>query len=261
MNLTKLLVLLVLSILLVSCGQGNSNGKKTISLSNEEINKMMAEQTFECASENGKSCPDGIARVFIVNEQNPAESTVCSGFLNGNNRLVTNNHCLSTMTHCEATYISIHSSNGPETARCKSIIKTDVDGKTLNQKAIDYTIIELDRKIQNAKPLPVSKMLAYQGEKLTAWVVDQLDNRQARITELNCNLSRKARSFELQNCPVISGNSGSPVLSERGEVVALIWGSTADDTVNEETSLSERRSLNEYAFATDLKHFRSFLIK
>ncbi|WPU65442.1 trypsin-like serine peptidase [Peredibacter starrii] len=260
MNFTKLLVLLVLSTLLASCGQ-NSNGKKIISLNSEEMNKMMSEQTFECASENGSNCPDGIARLFVVNEEDPTRSSVCSGFLNGDNRLVTNNHCLSTLSQCKATYISIYSSKGLETARCKSIIHTEVDGKTLNQKAVDFTVLELDHKIQNSKPLPVAKRQAYQGEKLIAWVVDQINNRQARITELNCNLSRKAKSLELQNCPVISGNSGSPVLNEQGELSALIWGSTADETVNEETSLFERRSLNEYAFATDLKHFLKYLIK
>lgn len=225
------------------------------------MNQMMMEQTFECASENGAACPEGIARVFIVNEKNPAESSVCTGFLNGNNRLVTNNHCLSTQDQCGATYIAVYRNGGHEVARCRSILKTEVDGKTLNQKAIDYTILELDHTIPKIKSFPISKFSPYPGEKLTTWVIDHLNSRQSRITELGCNLSRKAKSFELQNCPIIQGNSGSPVLNEYGELVALIWGSTADETVNETTSLVDRRSLNEYGFATDLKHFRPYLIK
>lgn len=260
MQLTKLLTLLMLSFILAACGRTGINGKKTISLNKAEINKMLSQQTFECASLGG-ACPEGIARVFILNEKNPDKSSVCTGFLNGNNRLVTNNHCISTLQECKSTYISLYGSKGNESLRCKSIVKTENDKKPLSQKSIDYTVLELDRSVSNISPFPLSRFSPYEGERLTSWVIDHMDRYQARITELSCTMSNRRYSLELKNCPAIHGNSGSPIVNDYGEVVAVIWGSTVDEEINEKTPLSERRSLSENGLSTELKYFRTHLKK
>ena len=258
MQFTKLFILVLASLLLASCGQSGMNGKKTISLNKNEINKMMNEQKFECASFRG-ACPEGIARVFILNENNPDKSSVCSGFLNGTNRLVTNNHCLSTLEDCKSTYISVYTGEGHESVRCKSIVKSENDGKPLSQKVIDYTVIELDRAVPDITPFPLSNYAPSTGEHLTAWVIDHMDAYQARITELSCSMAGRTNSLELKTCPAIQGNSGSPIVNNFGEVVAVLWGSTVDDEINEKTPLFERRNLNEYALSTELKFFKKYL--
>lgn len=261
MNVMKFFVLLMLSLTLVSCGSPILNGKKTISLNKEEINQMMANQSFECASLDGSPCPDGIARVFIFNEKNPDKSSVCTGFVNGSNRLVTNNHCLSTASECNSTYVSVFYNGGHESVRCKSIIKSENDGRPNSSKIVDYTVMELDRHLKKSKPFPLSKFSPYPGERLTAWVIDHLSRTDARITELSCMMEGRTNSLELKNCPAIHGNSGAPVVNDFGEVVAVLWGSTVDEAVNGSTSLVERRILSDYALATELKYFKNYLVK
>lgn len=243
----------------MSCGKGSLNGKKTIKLSREEISEMMANQKFECASIDGGACPEGIARVFILNIKSPADSSVCSGFLNGTNQLVTNNHCLSTLEECKNTFISVYNGGSFESAKCKGIIRTEVDNEKLNLKGIDYTVLELDQEITKTIPLSLSETLPVQNDVLTAWVVDQIDNRHARITELSCTFVGVNHSMELKSCPAIPGNSGSPIVNSSGEVVAVLWGTTVKENINEATPLSERRALGDYGLATELKHFRDNL--
>jgi len=63
----------------------------------------------------------------------------------------------------------------------------------------------------------------------------------------------------LGNCPVIHGNSGSPLVNNFDEIVGVIWGSTVDEEVDAKTDLVERRNLNDFALVTELKHFKDYL--
>lgn len=258
MNIFRLFIILALPVLFVSCGQQGLNGKKKISLSKTALEKSITQQTFECAALNGNECPSGISRLFIYNAADPKDSALCSGFLNGDNQVVTNNHCLSTNAECKNTYISIYNGSGYENVKCKSIVESKVDPGALNQKGIDFTVMEIDRKV-NIKTFGVSKFTPYVGEHLTAWVVDHISLTKARITELNCTYTSKSNSMMLKNCPVIHGNSGSPMVNNYNEIVGVIWGSTVDENIDADYDLYDRRLLNDYALVTELKHFKDYL--
>jgi len=259
MTSTKLLILLILSMLMVSCGQQQISGsKKKVSMTKTTLEKSLLKQEFECASLDGGACPTGIARLFIYNSEDPENSALCSGFLNGNNKIVTNNHCLSTLKECKNTYISIYNGESYENVRCESIIETKVDPGVLNQKGVDFTVLKINRSV-NVKTFAVSQFTPYVGENLTAWVIDHVSLTKARITELNCSYRSKSNSMLLGNCPVIHGNSGSPLVNNFDEIVGVIWGSTVDEEVDAKTDLVERRNLNDFALVTELKHFKDYL--
>lgn len=63
----------------------------------------------------------------------------------------------------------------------------------------------------------------------------------------------------LKNCPVIHGNSGSPMVNNYNEIVGVIWGSTVDENIDADYDLYDRRLLNDYALVTELKHFKDYL--
>lgn len=258
MNIFKLLFILALPFLLVSCGQGGMNGKKRVSLTKSTLEKSLKKQTFECASLHGSECPSGIARLFIYNAADPEDSSLCSGFLNGDNQIVTNNHCLSLEKECNNTYISIYNGTGYENVKCKNIVQTKVDPGALNQKGIDFTVLEIDRKV-NIKTFGISKFTPYVGERLTAWVIDHVSLTKARITELDCTYASKSNSMLLRGCPVILGNSGSPLVNNYNEIVGVIWGSTVDENVDSDYDLEARRQLPDYALVTELNHFKDYL--
>lgn len=253
----NLIVLLGMTIFLTACGQTNINGKKKISLTDKNL-AALAVQNFECASLDGTPCPSGLARIFIHNEKDPDDSSVCTGFLSGNNRIVTNNHCVATMAECKNTYISVYDGKSHENVRCKRIIETQVDPGALSMKGVDFTVMEIDKKV-SAKPFALSPFTPYVGETLTAWVIDHKTLNDSRITELNCLYQTLGKSMQLTNCPVIQGNSGSPLVNSYGEIVGLIWGSTVDEEVDANFPLEDRRNLNELALSTELKHFKPYL--
>ena len=245
--------------ILVSCGKSSSEGKKTIPLSQAQIQNLLNNQKFECASLNGKPCPDGIARVFILDLDDPNLSSVCTGFMVGTNYLVTNHHCISTENECDSTYVSVYNGDSYETAKCRSIVSAEDNGPSLDNKAIDYSIIELDHHLTTASFFSLANSRPSSGQELTAWVVDHKDLFSGRITELECRLESRLPSLELSSCPSILGNSGSPVVNERGDVVGVLWGATAPSFVNEATPLNIRRSLDEYSYVTESIHFEEHI--
>lgn len=259
MTSTKLLILLILSMLMVSCGQQQISGsKKKVSMSKATLEASLKKQQFDCSSLSGGACPSGIARIFIYNSDDPENSALCSGFLNGNNKIVTNNHCLSTIKECKNTYISIYNGESYENVRCESIIETKVDPGVLSQKGVDFTVMKINRSV-NIKTFAVSRFTPFVGENLTAWVIDHISLTEARITELNCSYRSKSNSMLLGNCPVIHGNSGSPLVNSYDEIVGVVWGSTVDEDVDAKMDLIDRRNLNEYALVTELRHFKNYL--
>src|SRR3989344_8244897 len=126
MKFIHLSLVLFSLLLLASCGDSGINGRKRITITKESISSLVSEQNFECASIHGNSCPVGIARLFIHNPTDVDDSATCSGFLNGSNKIVTNNHCVASEKECQNTYISIYTGEGYESVRCKRIIKTQV---------------------------------------------------------------------------------------------------------------------------------------
>ncbi len=257
MKTVSLLLTLLLLTLLTSCGEPQRL-RKRITIKEQDLSSLLKEQSFECASLDNKDCPKGLARLFIYNPADEKDSATCSGFLNGNDRIVTNNHCVATAEECKNTYITIYNGSSYESVRCQKIIQTKVDSGPLKNKGIDYSVLEIDRKL-NIATLPIATMEAQLGENLSAWVIDHLTLYHARITELNCTYTKKGNSLQLSYCPVIQGNSGSPLVNFYGEVAGLIWGSTVSDEIDGHFPLNERRELTDYAFATEVKLFRSFL--
>ncbi len=244
---------------MVACGRQEINGsKKRASFTKSILADTLKNQKFECASLSGAACPSGVARVFIQNPEDPADSTLCSGFLNGDQKIVTNNHCLSKMKECQNTYISIYNGRSYENVRCKSIIQSRIDPGVITKKSSDFTVMEIDRPV-NIKTFSVSPFLPEIEDTLTAWVIDHVSLTHARITQLNCVYSSEPHSMILNNCPAIHGNSGSPLVNRFDEIVGVIWGTTVDGDVDANTDLIKRRALNEYALATSIKHFKNYL--
>lgn len=242
---------------LTACGERKSNGKKIISLNEERLERFVNELTFECESLKGDKCPEGIGRLIIYNRENPNESSLCSGFLVKDNILITNNHCVSSLKECEDTFINIYTEKEIVKARCESILYTEADNSSTKLKKIDVSVLKINRPVP-IKFLDLNKEEILPGENLHSWVVDHISGKRARITELKCEFENHSPSMRLKNCPIILGNSGSPLLDERRNVVGVLWGSTVDETIGAEFPLESRRELTDYGFATAVSYFQEF---
>lgn len=259
------LIIITLLILSVSCSKSSSSSKRETPINEEQIQQIMANQNFECAAIDG-TCPAGVARLLIVNPNDPDTSAVCSGFMISPNRLVTNHHCVSTQDFCNSTYIAIYTKTGYTNTKCKTIVKTDQDVEDPNDpsRAIDYTILETV-DIYDGSFFPLSNDLAEAGDLIQTWVIDHtgLDKMppnlfDSRVTELDCRvLDQSTRaSLVMKNCAIISGNSGSVALNRDGEVIGVIWGGTTTIGVDSSLDLTIRRQLNELGLATEVNYLR-----
>lgn len=256
-------ILFVLLVLIsYSCGKTNHNKRET-RIEEVEIPEVMNHQRFECASISG-GCPSGIARLLIVNQVEPEFSSVCSGFMMGPDKLVTNNHCVSTQEQCKTTFIAVYNGGSYLKTRCRSIITTATDGPDPNDpnRKRDFTILQIADTFPGSFFQP-STVPAKAGDLLDAWVVDHtgLDKfpsnlMDSRITQFECRVmdQHERASLMMIKCPIIGGNSGSPVLNNAGNVAGVLWGGTAS-TFDTSLDLDIRRQLDEVGLATPVDQF------
>jgi V8-like Glu-specific endopeptidase len=253
------ILVLLLSLLVASCGQ-EVRSRKTkeieIPITEAEAFAIKTYQNFSCESLNGENCPAGVGRILILNYKSRAKSRLCSGFLISENKFMTNNHCLSTQKECDDSVISIFNGAGAEIVGCKSVIISKSDSRRTEFRSQDFTILELKKRM-NITPFRLSPNSARVGDNLNAWVVDQMDAFNARITQLDCLYGQESRSMVLVNCPAIQGNSGSPVVNSQNEIVGILWGGSEND-LDEKVPLATRRIRNEKALVTDIRFFRAY---
>lgn len=255
--MSQSLYTLVLIFLLASCGKsgGSSSGKKVVPLNPEEMEDILDHQEFTCRVSPSR-CPYGIGRIFILNPSDYSSSSLCTGFMVGPTKMLTNHHCISDQEDCRNTYVSVRTVNGPVKARCKSLQFTREDSTNSNQKSVDLSVIELDRTIVSDR-FTLSSVKVKTGENYVAWVVDQVSLTQAIITRLDCLYERKDFSMIMRNCPAISGNSGSPVVRSSGEVVGILWGSSLPQSVDANFPFDLRLALTGISAVTELFPFRT----
>lgn len=256
---------------MVSCGPkaGTTNSSATAHISAEEIQEIMNDQSFECVSTDGKACPEGITRLLIINKKKPEKSKLCSGFMMGPDTMVTNHHCISNLGDCKNTYVAIYNGKSHDQNRCSSIVRlfNDIKDPSDPRKGLDVAIVKLEKRFEG-KTFKVSEARPNPGQIVSSFVIDHTGNdqsvpnlKEARILEVKCRVSsiQDHQSLVLENCPIISGNSGSPLFDSSGRVMGVIWGGTS--RLNSLVDLDTRMRAGGTAAVTEISNFVDYLKK
>lgn len=152
----------------------------------------------------------------------------CSGFLVGENILVTAGHCIRSQSDCSSwkwvfdykvenadqRNVSVSPSN---IYSCKRIVDTVLDQTTKN----DYAVIELDRKVTDRRPLAFRRTgKITPGTAVT--VIGHPTGLPTKIADM-AKVRSLAPKFFVANLDTYGGNSGSAVFnSKTGEVEGIL---------------------------------------
>jgi hypothetical protein len=226
------LVLLVLSLILSSCGKTVTTDTNLFELKPYTKEEILDLQELDCAEGN---CPSGVVRV--LNFENN-ELFTCSGFLIAADVVVTNGHCvpkisLKTKVRCEDLYIVGQgvSSGRHQISQCNHLI--DSNYLTTNNDDKDFAVIKLKKPLSGAV-FPVSPDGIENDISLTAWTVRQIDSLKSTIEKKSCrsvmdhilhsNYFRADAPSVSINCAkkVIPGNSGSVLVDVNGRAKAIL---------------------------------------
>jgi V8-like Glu-specific endopeptidase len=249
----KSLYICLILILVYSCGQKKNYSPKIIILSSIKIDDVLKKQKAKCAPVSGENCPSGIVRIFTRNQNDDKTFQLCTGILVDSNLIVTSSHCVSHQLDCDNTVMSVYMGNNLEYRTCKRFLYGEEKNAYQGIDNVDYSVLEIDQVDGWGKITSKNIADSQIGDELRAWVVDHEDPYNFRITEIVCGLTGTGLSLELIRCPVISGNSGSPLFSKSHELAGIIWGGTTGGEVTVETDLKARRAMTYKAYASPIK--------
>ncbi len=227
------LCLILVTIITPSLGQklqvkasSRSIASTHLGLENDKpIAPKSAHLTMAC---DEVKCPEYIAHIRIN------EKRVCTGFLIGNNKIMTNHHCIFDVANdCDGVKIYLNNPYSSETLEytCDKIIHTGSYKEDLNDK--DYAILSLSEEV-------INQAVDFSGDDLVSkdsyevYVTDwNKSNDSLMIKKYDCDpvidrhIYNNAKYLDhsilaFKNCPIVEGNSGAPIINKRTKKLAAI---------------------------------------
>ncbi len=254
-----ILILTTLLVLAAACGKPESQfiSRKQVQMTQEQMSLILAGQSLTCS--DLAYCPEAVARMFAINFEDVNNSSTCSAFLVAPDLVMTNSHCvfglkMSLEKICSGIYFSFQINGFNHSAQCSKILWRDerqVGRHFYKNGDNDFALIRLDHNVPIV-PLKLAPTSPRPGQELYPIVVDQIGGYNARITKLDCLAEKSIPKFgviQLSDCPIISGNSGSPVLDQEMNVVALIFASSDNKIRHPSDELSIRTKSSSKGFA------------
>jgi hypothetical protein len=257
------LLIITLLVLAAACGKPESQfiSRKKVQMNQEQMSLIIAGQSLTCSDPD--YCPEAVARMFAINFEDVNNSSTCSAFLVAPDLVMTNSHCvfglkMSLEKICSGIYFSFQMQGYNYSAQCSKIIWRDsrqVGRHYYRNGDNDFALIRLDHNLP-ITPLKLVSNSPRPQQRLYPLVVDQMGSYNARITKLDCLVERSIPQYgviQLGNCPIISGNSGSPVFDENRNIVALIFASSDNKarTPSDELSIRIKANTKGYALSSE----------
>ncbi|NRA63201.1 MAG: trypsin-like peptidase domain-containing protein [Pseudobacteriovorax sp.] len=200
-----------------------------------EINpasKSLEKQTPLALNSHLKMTNQVISALGVLKSKS-GPSLSCSGFFIGKGRFVTNHHCVAKIKNCNHLEILVRDKNQQIRAfKCLGLDKID--------STLDLAVLISDRPAQDYLPLVLKQDQTAFVDNRHVWAINFRDNkltvrkclsfaeeRSGRATgiclkQYGCKLASFVHSCSLKTEP---GDSGSPIVNSKGQVLGLLWGS------------------------------------
>ncbi|MBO9665875.1 MAG: trypsin-like peptidase domain-containing protein [Bdellovibrio sp.] len=200
-----------------------------------------ATPVYKVTCEKPEECPEAITGVASDGK------SVCTGVLLQDDLVATNLHCLPEDLRQEdvsckgrlSFYFPQSRSLPAENFECDRVrwVSPPLKDTALTP---DYAFLKLEKKTGRV-PLPINTRGFSDSEKITIYKIDPREDGTGLLKKISCTaiqnslanpffVSVKSPVISLVPCPIIRGNSGSPMLSEEMEVKGLVnsVGTAAD---------------------------------
>jgi len=176
----------------------------------------------------------------------------CTGFLIGDDLLLTAGHCLSDQDTCNnVSWVFNRTTDSPyieneKIYKCKEILETGI----YKDDYLDYTLIRLERRVSSATPLKLAtKEKVHRGDQVysighpfglplivsdDAFVTspistyDQFFIYAENPHDEDKDILLNPSDYFMANLDVFKGNSGSPVFNKENEVIGMISSGSED---------------------------------
>ncbi len=180
----------------------------------------------------------------------------CTGFLVGEDTLVTAGHCVESMADCRGNKWvfgfkdGVTSFSEDDVYRCVGIEGQANALGIFSQR--DYAVLKLDRKVKDRKPLKYrTRGRISLGEELV--VIGHPSGLPMKIAD-NAQARRNRINFFYANTDTYGGNSGSPVFNRRnGQVEGILIRSRAGSDYERRGSCYVSRYVD-YSSAREMIH-------
>lgn len=250
--------LLIALLVVTSCGQGKkSDGTaKMIQRGQLEdgVDPFVGEQTLACSSPDGQ-CPQAVGRLLTVFPDRSFSS--CTGFLITPQIIMTNSHCIEEMSseeYCAKTRFIVSTGKGmkAKAVRCSEVLQVNPLTEEETHNDNDYAFVKLAEP-SDIKPLVVDAQAGVsENQPYSVWSIDSEDGGKAHVVRRDCEAIQRSLvlpHFEdqfssiiaLNNCAIIPGNSGSPILNSAGHAVAIAYAGNDQEVADVHPVLQGRR--------------------
>ncbi len=187
--------------------------------------------------EQNRDCPGWITQL----QSNSPLPYVCSAFLIQPDVVMTNRHCLQEALRkpgsaCQGIQFSFPSTPQfpSEKVNCKTVLQTSDSLQAPVKWVADMALLLLEKPVHRSV-LEISSEILQESQSLDVLKVDPapMGKNTPVIRKIRCQMGISANNsyftsspspeMTLLNCPIISGNSGSPILNQSGKAVGLVW--------------------------------------
>ena len=242
---TKIMLAFFGALAFTSCAKENSTSSHFQSKEQPaEIGSMTSEEAIRMAKNAKPHCGDfgGCSEsIGLVSVANATSAFVCTGFLIADDIVATNSHCippdLKAGNSCRnriwmSFAPSEHTEKYENQAECANIIYSSALSQEIGAK--DFAFFKLATHTGRPK-LTISRRGFEDGQFVRVTKIDPDLTRErfrGNIYTTKCKTifgstftntaDRYSSTMTFADCPIIPGNSGSPILDENGAVLGIV---------------------------------------